>query len=172
MSVVPGDPASTSACAVTVAAAGRRLAAAAAPVTEAVDDLAEGWGGRGSVRLRRSATSAADVAADTAAELERMSRTLQDHATELAGLLARVRALEDRARAAGLEVREGRVVPPLGIAGEADAAATLARDEEARALRSDLDAVRARHRRRRADLLAALRGSTTGLAAASDTLRR
>ena len=48
---------------------------------------------------------------------------LQDHSTDLADLVARSRAVEERAAAGGLAVRDGRVEVAWGVTGTADAVA-------------------------------------------------
>ncbi|HET7820059.1 MAG TPA: hypothetical protein VFL10_00925, partial [Ornithinibacter sp.] len=109
MSVVPGDPASLSACAGTARSVAERLAGHATGVRTASDELGEGWAGRTSAATRRRTADLATATDVTAGQLDRVGRVLQDHATDLADLVARARALEERARAAGLEVRDGRV---------------------------------------------------------------
>ena len=64
---------------------------------------------------------------------------LQDHATDLAGLVARGRAVEERAGAGGLEVRDGRVELAWGVTGAADVQRDRAREESRVALQSELD---------------------------------
>jgi hypothetical protein len=97
---------------------------------------------------------------------------LQDHATDLADLVARARALEERARAAGLEVRDGRVERAWGVTGAADADADRAREASRGALQADLDLVLAQHTRRRDWVLDVLRGSTRALGEVSHGLRQ
>ncbi|NHA69528.1 hypothetical protein [Phycicoccus flavus] len=172
MSLVPGDPGSLSACAATAASVGATLAARGQALTESLAGLGDGWPGRRSVETRRRADGVADATATTAAELARVSTVLQDHATALADLLAQARAVQERAERAGLEVRDGRVRPALGVLAEADASATRERDEAAARLQSDLDGVLARARRQRDFALEVLRGSTTRLAGVSTDLRR
>ncbi|PKW27146.1 hypothetical protein [Phycicoccus duodecadis] len=172
MTLVPGDPASLSACAVTVAAVARRLREGAAAAGPALADLGEGWGGRSSVALRRRGDSLVGAIATTADRLDDLGRVLQDHATDLAGLLARARALEERAMAAGLEVRDGRVLPPWGVLAEADAGTDRSRREAAAALQAELDLVLSQHRRRRDFVLRTLRASGETLAEVSHALRR
>lgn len=172
MTIVPGDPASLSACAVTVRGVADGLAREADALTVALAALADGWGGRASVAPRRAGDALTAAAATTASELEHVARVLQDHATDLADLLARARAIDERARAAGLEVRGGTVGAVWGVAGEADAAAVATRDALATALQADLDLVLAQHRRRRDWVLEVLRASTASLDTVSLTLRR
>ncbi len=171
MSVVPGDPGSLSACAATAAAAGRRLGAQARALDPEIAALGEGWAGRTSVAARRRGGTLAAAATRTAAELERLSRVLQDQATDLADLRARARALEERASAAGLEIRDHRVVPAFGVRGEADAAAQETLEAVGVSLQADLDLVLAQHRRRRDFALGSLRESTDRLAEVSRGLR-
>ena len=114
----------------------------------------------------------ATATAATGAELDRVSRVLQDHATDLADLVGRARVLEERARSAGLEVRDGRVEVAWGVTGPADAAADRERDAERLAIQAALDLVLAQHRRRRDWVLGVLRDSTGGLADASRRVRQ
>ncbi len=172
MSAVPGDPASTSACASTVRAVAAGLGAHAEPLEAMVRELAEGWPGRVSATTRRRGQSLAAAAGTTAGALDAVAVVLQDHATDLAGLHARARRVGDRAAAAGLEVRDGRVVPRYGVAGEADADDDRRRAGVAAELQAELDAVAARHARRRDWVLGVLRSSTDELASVSRALRR
>ncbi len=172
MSTVPGDPASVSACASTATTVARGLAAQEGPLTAAFADLAQGWPGRVSATTRRRGASLAAAAGTTAAELDRVATALQDHATDLADLLARARRVEGRAAAAGLEVRDGRVVPGYRGLAEADAHAAGERERTAAALQAELDTVLALHARRRDRLLGVLRTSGNELAAVSRALRR
>ena len=108
MSLVPGDPASLSACAVTARAVAERLGDRATGVRAA----SAIWVTAGRAAPRRAPGARSWPGGrhrSTAAQLDRVGRVLQDHATDLADLVARARAVEERARAAGLEVRDGRV---------------------------------------------------------------
>ncbi len=96
---------------------------------------------------------------------------LQDHATDLADLVARARTIEERARAAGLEVRDGRVEVGWGVSGPADAHADIQRHETREVLQAELDLVLAQHRRRRDWVLTVLRDSTGALSDLSHRLR-
>ncbi|GAA4408460.1 hypothetical protein GCM10023168_25880 [Fodinibacter luteus] len=171
MSVVPGDPASLSACGAATRGVGERLGRHASGVRTASRLLGEGWAGRTSAGVRRRTGDLAEATDATAAELDRVGRVLQDHASDLADLVARGRALEERARAAGLEVREGRVEVAWGVTGTADAASDRQREEARAGLQAELDLVLAQHRRRRDWVLGVLRESTTTLAEVSRNLR-
>lgn len=172
MTVVPGDPASLSACGRTVREVARRLEDDATGLRAAYRQLGEGWAGRTSAAARRSGTDLADRLSQTGSELDRVGRVLQDHATDLADLVARARAIEERARAAGLEVRDGRVEQAWGVTGAADAGADREREHARAALQVDLDLVLAQHRRRRDWVLEVLRGSTSTLGEVSHRLRQ
>lgn len=171
MSVVPGDPASLSACAGTARSVAQRLGAHSTRVRTASDGLGEGWTGRTSTATRRRAALLAESAGAAAAQLDRLGRVLQDHATDLADLVARARTLEEQARASGLDVRDGRVEIGWGVTGTADAGADRAREETRTALQAELDLVLAQHRRRRDFVLGELRSSRTTLADFSHGLR-
>jgi hypothetical protein len=171
VSPVPGDPASLSACAAVARAVGEQLAARATGVRTASEQLGEGWAGRTSAATRRRAAGLA-LATDTcAAQLDSLGRVLQDHATDLADLVARARTIEERARAAGLEVRDGRVEVGWGVSGPADAHADTQRHETREVLQAELDLVLAQHRRRRDWVLTVLRDSTGALSDLSHRLR-
>jgi uncharacterized protein YukE len=172
VSAAPGDPASVSACASVVRSVATALEASGEPLAGSLRELADGWTGRVSATTRRRGEALAAAAGTTAVALDRVAVVLQDHATDLAELRARARRLEDRAAAAGLELRDGRVVPRYGVAGEADAAGDHRRAEVAAAVQEELDAVAARHARRRDWLVGVMRASTEELAAASRALRR
>jgi hypothetical protein len=171
VSVVPGDPASLSACAATARAMGAQLGRRTTGVRAASRVLAQGWTGRASAAVRQRANGLAEATDTTAAELDRVGRVLQDHASDLADLVARGRQLQERAREAGLEVREGRVELAWGLTGTADAASDRQRAQAQAALQADLDLVLAQHRRRRDWMLGVLRESTTTLSEISHTLR-
>ncbi|QKE85473.1 hypothetical protein [Arthrobacter sp. NEB 688] len=172
MSVVPGDPGSLSACAAAAADVARRLEASGTALAPAMEALGDGWPGRASVTARRRGAELAAGAVAAAEELERLGRELQDRATDLADLVARGRMVEERAAAAGLAVRDGRVVPAWGVRGEADAGAVADGTVAAERIGAELTLVLHQHRRRRDLLLADLRASTDRLAALSHTLRR
>ena len=172
MSAVPGDPASVSACASTVRSVAAHVEACGEPLASAVRDVSDGWTGRVSATTRRRRGSLAAATATTAAALDHVAVVLQDHATDLADLHARARRLDERVAAAGLDVRDGRVLPRLGVAGEADAAADRHRADLAASLQEELDVITARHARRRDWLVGVLRASTGELAAVSHALRR
>lgn len=171
MSVVPGDAASLSACAATARAVAGHLGRRATGVRAASRLVAEGWTGRASAGVRARATGLAEATDTAATELDRVGRVLQDHASDLADLVARGRRLEERARAAGLEVRDGRVELAWGVTGTADAVGDRQRAQAQATLQADLDLVLAQHRRRRDWVLGVLRESTTALAEISHDLR-
>jgi uncharacterized protein YukE len=171
VSLVPGDPASLSACAGTVRAVAERLADQATGVRTASEHLAERWTGRTSASTRRRVADLADATGSTAAQLDQVGRVLQDHATDLADLVARARGIEERARAAGLEVRDGRVELGWGVTGPADASADRERAATQVLLQAELDLVLAQHVRRRDWVLGVLRDSTSGLSDVSHRLR-
>jgi hypothetical protein len=171
MSVVPGDPASVSAAALVSRAVAERLGVQATGVRAAYGELGEGWTGRISVRARRGGDRLVEAADRTAAELDRVGQVLQDQATDLADLVARGRAVEERARASDLEVRDGRVELAWGVTGAANERRDRAREESRVALQAELDLVLAQHTRRRDWVLGVLRESTTTLADVSQRLR-
>ena len=121
MTLVPGDPASLSACAAVARSVAEQLGGRATGVRTASGLLGEGWTGRTSAATRRRAADLAAATDACAAQLDTLGRVLQDHATDLADLVARARAVEERARAAGLDVRDGRVEVGWGVSGTADA---------------------------------------------------
>ena len=171
MSIVPGDPASLSACAGTARSVAERLADHATDVRTASGALGEGWTGRTSAATRRRTTDLAAATDAAAGELDRVGRVLQDHATDLADLVARARVLAERARTAGLEMRDGRVELGWGVTGAADAEADRSRVATRAALQAELDLVLAQHQRRRDWVLGVLRDSPSALAHVSHGLR-
>ncbi len=172
MSIVPGDPASLSACAATA----RRVAADLGPRAEGIrssgEALGETWPGRTSARVRHRGSILASATDETAEQLLRVGGVLQDHATELADLVARARTIGEQATAAGLEVRDGRVVVAFGVTGTADLHQARDRDEAQGRLQRDLDLVLAQHRRRRDWVLEVLKDSSTTLGRLSHGLRQ
>jgi hypothetical protein len=148
-----------------------RLAERAGGVHTASAELADGWPGRRSAATRRRAATLADAASATARELERVGGVLQDHSTDLADLVARSRAVEERATAGGLTVRDGRVEVAWGVTGTADVSTERERDDLRAALQAELDLVLAQHRRRRDWVLGVLRDSTAVLAQTSRNVR-
>ncbi len=134
--------------------------------------LGDGWTGRTSASTRRRAADLAAATDTAAAQLDRVGRVLQDHATDLADLVARARAVEERARAARARAcaTGGSRSPgasPVRPTPEPTASARQARA----ALQAELDLVLAQHRRRRDWVLGVLRDSTNGLADLSHRLR-
>ena len=124
---------------------------------------AKGWTGRASATTRRRARRWLAEATDaTPAQLDRVGRVLQDHATDLADLVARARASRSAPGRRGSSVRDGRVELAWGVTGTADAEADRAREAARAALQAELDLVLAQHRRRRDWVLGVLRDSTSG----------
>ena len=172
MSTVPGDPASLSACAGTVRRVGAELRVGADGIRATGDALGAQWQGRTSARVRKR-TAALGAASDTTAEqLDRVGVVLQDHASELADLVARARMIGERALAAGLEVCEGRVVVAFGVTGTADPQRASVQEATRARLQGDLDLVLAQHRRRRDWVLEVLRESSIALEQVSHGLRQ
>jgi hypothetical protein len=108
----------------------------------------------------------------TAAELDRIGSALQAHASDLAEALADRRALLARAATAGLEERQGQLVPRWGVTGLADGRATTEQEATRAALQSELDHVTSMLRQRRARLAKAVAASTVALADQAEGLRR
>ena len=136
--------------------------ARATGVRAASEQLGEGWTGRTSAATRRRAAGLA-LATDTcAAQLDSLGRVLQDHATDLADLVARPGPS-----------RSGPVRPASRCAtggsrwdGASRAPPTrtpTSRAETREALQAELDLVLAQHRRRRDWVLGVLRDSTSAL---------
>jgi len=172
MTVVPGDPASLSACAGTTQRLSADLASLGVGIRADVEALEGQWRGRSSVQVRQHASSLAGATETAALELGRVGRVLQDHSTELAELVARARTISERAAAAGLEVRGAEVAVAYGVTGTADLEQSRARDQLRAELQADLSLVLAQHRRRRDWVLGVLRDSSTTLAALSHGLRQ
>lgn len=125
-----GDPGSMSALAASLRLTAVQLAADGERLAAALAEASPGWRGPRSVLLRRRLESTAAQARAMAAALDGAGRSLQAAATDLAASIAHLRALEEEARAAGLEVRDGTVSRGWGITGVADAGS--AREAEVR----------------------------------------
>ncbi len=171
MTLVPGDPGSLSALGATLGRSAAAVHADAQRLAAAYRDLGREWGGRASARTRRRGEalgSAADVLAE---QLSAVGVAHQEHATDVAELVAAARALTERAAADGLRVREGRVELDYGVTGEAIAARAEARERRRVELQGALDVVLTQLERRRRRLLALVAESTRSLARASESLR-
>lgn len=168
---VYGDPASCSQVGGSLRHLASRLRAASSPVAAAHDDLDVEWSGRVARTLGRGTRAVLDATSAAATELDRTGALLQDHATDLAEALQDVRAVEQRAQAAGLSVDNGRVVPPWGVSGVADESAQAAREQRRDELQAELDRVVLQLGRRRARLTAALEAARAVLADHSAALR-
>lgn len=120
-----GDPASLSALAGSLRRTAAQLAADADDLDSALADAARGCSSPRSMSLRRSVEAAASQTGRIAAALDEVGGSLQTAATDLAAAIAHLRELEEAARTAGLEVRDGSVTGGWGIAGLADAGAAL-----------------------------------------------
>jgi len=165
-----GDPASVSATAAALTRAGSALAAEADALEAAYRDLGRTWTGRASVDVRRRGAALTAACSTTAAELQLVGTALQDLATDLAELVARARAVAERADADGLALQEGRVVLGYGIAGEADPARAQDRERGRAELQRELDTVRTLLQRRRQRLVELLASSTDALSEATSVL--
>ena len=116
-----GDPASVSALGATLRRTALELTAHADRVRATLDDASPGWTGPRAVATRQRVDRVAASAAASAATLDECARSLQQSAAELAATTAGLRALEEEAAAAGLQVRDGTVHRAWGITGVADA---------------------------------------------------
>ena len=169
---VHGDPASCSQAGGSLRRLASELQAAtnrAAGLHRALD---EEWSGRVARAVGRGSRALLEASSSTAAELDRAGALLQDHATDLAEALQEVRAVEERAQAAGLAVAEGRVVLPWGVAGVADEAAAAAREAQRDDLQARLDRAVLHLTRRRSRLAASLEAARAVLAGHSADLRQ
>lgn len=124
------------------------------------------------VRARRRAAQVSEDVSIAVAELDRAGSALQAHSSDLAESLSDARQLIDRATAAGLELRAGRLAPQWGVAGVADPLATTAQDDLRAELQSRLDSVESLLRTRRTRLATTLRRSGDLLASHAEALRR
>lgn len=169
--LVPGDPASLSSCGSTVLRAGAQVRGRGDLLAAAYRGLAPGWPGPTSVAMRRRGAALGGATGVLVDELRGVGTALQDHATDLAGLVAGVREVEDRAARLGLEIRDGRVELGWGLVGTASAGAAASRQAHRDRVQADLDALRTRHARTREHLLRALRASSARLADTSVAVR-
>lgn len=168
---VHGDPASCSQVGGSLRRLASQLRAAGTRAQTTQTELVDEWSGRVARTVGRGTSTVLDATTAAAAELDRTGALLQDHATDLAESLQEVRALEERARAVGLSVDDGRVAPQWGVTGVADHDALATRETRRTELQSELDRVVLQLGRRRARLTAALETATTLLADHSRLLR-
>lgn len=168
---VPGDPASLAAAGATARRVARELSAVDARGATAYASLGEVWGTSTSVRTRKQGRRAMAALGEGARRTEAAGAALQAYAAELSELQARARVVLEAVTAAGLVVEEGRVRQGWGVTGEADLRTVGDREERARCLQSELDAVEVQHRRRRDRLLAVLDGSRRDLEVLAEALR-
>jgi hypothetical protein len=129
-------------------------------------------GGAARIAVRRRGQDLAEALTTADEELVSAGTALQSHATELAEAVSAARDVVERASLAGLEVRDGQLVPRWGVAGVADPAARGELDARRAALQSELDTVENLQRRRRSRLVTTLRTAGTELAQAAEGLRR
>ena len=168
--VVPGDPGSLSAAGALLLRTASAVRSEGAGLRAAYADLGRGWGGHRSLVLRRRGEVLLGAAEDLAATFERVGAALQEHATDLAELSGRARAVADRAALDDLEIRDGRVELAYGVTGEAQADSAAHRDERQVALQGELDLVRTQLARRRGRLVQVLASSGPPLAEAARAL--
>jgi hypothetical protein len=171
VSALQGDPASCS-------QAGGSLRRVASEVAAAARAAAGGGPGAHQApprpvekRAARRRQTLLVVAAEVAAELDAAGALLQEHASDLAEAAQQVRALEERAGRAGLEVADGTVRVRWGVSGVADAVSTAALERTREALQRELDVIELQLGRRRARLAAGLERCRRGLAGHSAPLR-
>ena len=168
---VPGDPASLAAAGATARRVARELSAVESQGTTAYASLGEAWGTSTSVRTRKQGRRAMEAVGEGARRTEAVGAALQAYAAELSELQGRARAVLDAATAAGLVVEERRVRQGWGVTVESDLGTVGRREERARSLQAELDAVAVQHRRRRDRLLALLDASRRDLEALAASLR-
>lgn len=166
-----GDPASMSALASTLRRTAVRLRADVEDLERAAADAAPGWTGPTAVATRRRVDVLAGASAEVATALEDSGSRLQLAATELAASIARLRTLEEEARDAGLEVRDGTVGRPWGITGLADRRAEEDGDRMRQSLQERVHQTVTTMSRHRTRLSAECEQARHALTAASDALR-
>lgn len=169
---VAGDPASCSHLGASLRRVATRLRADQRRLRAATDPDDGPRPAAPAVRARRRAALVADALAVATEQLDEVGSALQAHSSDLAESLSDARQLLDRAAAAGLEQRSGRLVPRWGVAGVADARAASDQDQVRAELQSQLDQVEGLLRRRRTRLAATLHRSTDLLATQAEALRR
>ncbi|MGE9781474.1 hypothetical protein [Janibacter sp. G368] len=116
-----GDPGSLSALAASLRSRAVVLHADAEALRLALAEASPGWRGPSALERRQRAEQLAEATSATAGAMDACGRSLHSTATELAEAIARLRAIEEEAQAAGLAVRDGSVERGWGIAGVADA---------------------------------------------------
>lgn len=170
---VHADPASCSQAGGALRRLAAELRATNRPVHEALaTDDPEPRPSHVEVLARRRLDTVDNAVAATTVVLDRVGTALQAHATELAHAAAAERELTARARAIGLDVVDGTVVPALGVTGVADSAAVAARDASATALQAELDALRGSVAARAAQLAAVAADARHTLSTHTTALRR
>lgn len=120
-----GDPASMSALAATLRHTALQLRADGERLELSLEDASPGWSGPTAVVSRRRAAALVCAVGTIARALDDCGGSLQLAATGLADSIARLRALEEEAAAAGLAVRDGSVERSWGITGVADPSAAV-----------------------------------------------
>ncbi|WP_169795414.1 hypothetical protein, partial [Kribbia dieselivorans] len=99
-------------------------------------------------------------------------RDLQHHASDLAELAGRARALTELAEQHGLRADAGGVAPQWGITGEADAGRTAQQGQLADHLESEFRTLQVLATRRRDALTAAMAQATEALTRSADIISR
>jgi hypothetical protein len=169
---IAGDPGSCSQLGGALRQLAARLRTDGQPLRRALEPADAPRGGAAVARARRRSELVAAGVASAAAELDRVGSALQAHAGDLAQALADARAVADRAAAAGLEERHGRLVPRWGVAGVADGQASAEQEAARERLQSELDHVASLLRQRRSRLAKAVTASGDVLAGQAEGLRR
>lgn len=141
------DPASLSAAGAIAARTAERLADVANDLDTTYAALGSGWSGPTARVTRAHGELVTEGLTALASELRRIGSLLQDHAADVAELVAQWRRLEESVADGGLHLRGGRVASPWGIRGEADAEDIAAQDLRRTELQAGLDALRARNDR-------------------------
>ncbi|WP_406831761.1 hypothetical protein ABEG17_02795 [Pedococcus sp. KACC 23699] len=172
MSLVAGDPASCSRVGGSLRQLATSLRTSSRAVAAAATDPELPVRGTVGARAHRRVRHLGDASSAAADELDRIGSALQDHAADLAEAVADVRGLTARAEAAGLQVRDGQVVPVWGVSGLADAPADAAREQHREALQSELHRLLAVLAARRHRLAASVSASSSVLADHAARLRR
>jgi hypothetical protein len=169
---IAGDPGSCSQLGGALRLLAARLRTDGIPLHRALEPRDVPRGGAAVTRARRRSGLVDTAVSTAAAELDRIGSALQAHAGDLAEAMADQRALLERAARAGLEEREGQLVPRWGVTGLADGRATTEQEATRATLQSELDHVASMLRQRRSRLAKAVAASSAALADRAGGLRR
>lgn len=119
MSGLLGDPASVAALVADLRRHAAALESGAAAVARSKADAEEGWVGPVALGHRRRLDGCGSAVHRGAGQMTELAEALDRYGEALAEARAELARVSDEAQAAGLEVRDGQVLPAWGVRGEA-----------------------------------------------------